>query len=330
MSSISKINLFFKPNSVQQKASKIADIVLEQRRPMKGEIFTQEDFLYLKNRVAKQVTLFIEKSEKIPIVLVGFSMKSPSPLKTISQNADRAEYEAIKHLDNLTKKIKDVYSTGSDFKIYADGRIFVDTIVGSSDERVTQYVQGLRKFLKLQKTQDIEIISPEDFTPNKKVNSARNFLFSEFPVKKEELHQLIEKDYFLQQYKRFMRDFYAKDIRAQFPKMSIKQSKKVGAEVALGVISAAESLDRYVKSIYGDAMLRVSVHAKPVHDLYNKIGIFLNSAQSNCPMPWHGAAIKTAQNNSEDIFTYEKKCKLEKMGAHLIPDLDGKGAYYSF
>lgn len=327
---ISKINLFFKPNPVLQTASKIADIVLEQRRPMKNETFSKEDFSYLKNRVAKQVVPFVDKGQKIPIILVGFPMKSPSPLKTISSQADRAEFEAIRHLDKFTKNIKEVYPTGSDLKIYSDGRAFVGTIVGSSDEKVTQYVQGLRKFLKLQKTQDIEIISPEDFSPDKNVKSAREFLFSKFPVKKDELNQLLQKDLFLQEYRRFMRDFYAKDIRAQVPEMSIKQSKKLGAEVALGVISAAQSLDRYVKSIYGDAMLRISVHAKPVHDLYNKIGIFLNAAKSNCPMPWHGAAIKNINDNGESVFTYEKKCKLEKMGAHLIPDLDGKGAYYSF
>lgn len=316
-----------KSNPFAKTAIKTADEILSIRRPFKNENFTKADYLYLQERIANQALGFIQKDEKILLVLVGFSMKSPSPLKTLSAGADRAEYEALKHINILTEKINGIYDVGSDFKIYADGRVFVDTIVGSSDDRVNKYLTGLREILAKLKAKNIKIIAPEDFY-NTTDQNARQKLFTDFPVNHEEMQKLIDIDPFLKPYKIFMRDFYAKDIRAQKPELSIKQSRKIGEQVAMRVICAAESLDRYVKSVFGDKMIRLSVHAKPVHDLFNKVGIYMNSLCSNCPMPWHGAALKIAQVDGSGKFIYEKKGLLEKFGARFVPNLDGKGAYY--
>ena len=113
-----------KSNPFAKTAIKTADEILSIRRPFKNEDFTKADYLYLQERIANQALRFIQKDEKIPLVLVGFSMKSPSPLKTLSASADRAEYEALKHINILTEKINRIYDVGSEFKIYADGRIF--------------------------------------------------------------------------------------------------------------------------------------------------------------------------------------------------------------
>ncbi len=318
-----------KSNPYAKTAIKIADEVLALRRPFRGERFTNSDYSYLQTRIATRALPFIQRDEKLPVVIVGFSLKCPSPLKTISQNADRAEYEALSHLNNFCEKLTDAYDVGTDFKIFTDGRIFVDTIIGATDERVSNYNQELRSFLTKLKSKDIEIIAPEDFyktTPQK----ARLQLFTEFPVNRAEMDVLLEKDAFLKEYKTQMRDFYAKDIRSQNPNLSIRQSKKQGLDVAMGVICAAESLRRYIHSVFNGSMMRLSVHAKPVFDFNNIVGIYLNSLKANCPMPWHGAAIKISQIDGSEKFIYEKKSLLEKCGCELIPNLDGKGEYYQF
>lgn len=307
-------------------AIKTADEILAIRRPFKNENFARGDYLYLQERIANQALPFIQRDEKLPFVLIGFSMKSPSPLKTLSMSADRAEYEALKHLNVFTQRIQNIYDVGSDFKIYADGRIFVNKIIGSSDERVTTYIQGLRSFLAKLKNKSIDIIAPEDFYKTTPEN-ARNYLFQDFPVDRNEMQALIEKDNFLKQYKTYMRDFYAKDIRAQKTAMSIRQSRKLGEDVAMSVICAAESLGRYVKSVFGEKMIRLSVHAKPVKDLYNKVGIFLNSLNANCPMPWHGVAVRIPTIDGSEKYIYEKKNILENIGSKLVLDNEN-GAYF--
>jgi len=317
----------FRGNPSKKLADCVADIFMSYRRPFKSESVTQSDIKYLHNRISSEILPFIERGEQIPVVLVGFSMKSPSPLKTISQNADRAEFETLKHLDNITKKVSSVYPEGSDFQIYADGRIFVNSIVGSSDGAVTKYVAQLRNFLKKLGSKDIKLIALEDYYKGD-YNGIRKQLFSDFFVDRQKMEQDIEHDPFLKEYKTFMRDFYAKDIRAIDPSKSIRQSRREGAEVAMKVICAAESLDRYIKSVFNGKMFRISVHAKPVYDLYNKVGIYMNAMKKNFAMPWHTAALRTKLPDNSDCFIYEKKFLLDKAGYSIVPDLDGKGVYY--
>lgn len=324
-------NLAFKANPIEKKAIQIADILLENRRPFKGELFTKNDYLYLQNKIVKTILPFVKKEESFPTVIVGFSMKCPSPKKTISQNADRAEFEALKHLNNITEKIKQIYIPGTQLKIFADGRAFAKTIVGASDSAVTKYVEQLRNFLKKIKSKNVEIIALEDIykTQNNDFDKIRNSLFTDFPVNKEEMAQTIAQDPFLKTYKTFIRDFYAKDIRAIIPGTSEKKSKLMGEKVAFGVICAAESLSQCVFSLYKNAMVRTSVHGKPVNDIQNKIGMYLNALHLNCPMPWHGAALKISKFEESEKFIYEKKFLIEKAKGILINDKDGKGAYYN-
>lgn len=318
----------FKGSPSQKIADSVADIFMGYRRPFKAEKALTADIAYLHNRITSKILPFIQKGEKIPVVLVGFSMKSPSRLKTISPSADRAEFETLKHLQNITKQISKIYPVGSDMKIYTDGRLFVGSIVGSTDEAVTKYVAKLRTFLAKLGSNDIKLITPEDYYQGN-YNQIRKQLFSDFFVDRQKMEQNIVNDPFLRQYKTFMRDFYAKDIRAITPSTSIKRSKIEGAEVAMKVICAAKSLDEYIKSVLGDKMFRISVHAKPIYDLYNKFGIYMNAMKQNFPMPWHSAAARLPKNQlPHDRFIYEKKFLLEKAGGKLIPDTDGKGAYY--
>lgn len=316
-----------KSSPFSKQAVAVADTILGVRRPFKNEVLTKSDYLNLRERIANQSLSFIQKDEELPLVLIGFSLKSPSPLKTLSPYADRAEFEALKHLSSITEKIRGIYDVGAAFKIYADGRIFVDTIIGATDDRVTKYLQGLRGILARLNSKNVDIIAPEDFYRTT-VQNSRKQLFEDFPVSKDEILSELENDIFLKEYKTFMRDFYAKDIRAQKPELSIRQSRRIGEDVALGVICAAESLGRYVKSVFGDKMIRLSVHAKPINDIYNKVGIYLNSLNSNCPLPWHGVAVRIPQRDGTEKFIYEKKQILDSIGARLCTDSDGNGAYY--
>ena len=160
---VNKTTTSFKGSPAQKIADSVADIFIGYRRPFKDERIIYTDMHYLHNRIASEVLPFIQKEEKIPVVLVGFSMKSPSPLKTIAQNADRAEFETLKHLNNITQQISKSYPTGSDFKIYTDGRFFVGSIVGSTDEAVTKYIAKLKDFLSKLNSKDIKLITPEDY-----------------------------------------------------------------------------------------------------------------------------------------------------------------------
>lgn len=323
-----KANLGFNIGCSSDKISKrIADAILEVRRPFKNENYSESEKRVLKERIAGQVYASVKDNKAIPITIVGFSMKCPAPGKCISQDADMAEFSALKTLKHLTDKVSEIYTKGCQLNIFADGRLFVNTIVGSKDELVTKYNLKLKKFLNILEADKIKLITPEDYCSGSP-DEIRSKMFSRFPTDIENLKKRIALDPFLSVYKTFIRDFYAKDIRAIEPKKSIRQSKREAENVALGVIAAADSLDRYIYTVIPPGSLRVSVHAKPVNDLYNKVGIFLNELKSNCPMPWHGAAVKIPQEDNSAKFIYEKKSILEKFGCELVSDNIDIGPYF--
>lgn len=76
-------------------------------------------------------------------------------------------------------------------------------------------------------------------------------------------------------------------------------------------------------------MIRLSIHPKPFDS--KQYGIYLNPLKDNCPSPWQGAAIKLPKTEiSDEIFLYEKRSTLEKVGAKIVSDKDGKGCFYEF
>ena len=203
------------------------------------------------------------------------------------------------------------------------------TIYGSSDDAVTKYTNSNKDFLKILSNNEIKICSPDDFYDSKGEIS-RMGIFKEFPVDKTKIEAEIETDEFLKKCRHYMRDFYAKDIHAINPRISCRESRRLGDEIALGVICAAESYDRFINSLYKSPYLRLSVHAKPVYDKKGKIGIFLNKLKENFPTPWHSAAARITKDDGSEFFIYKKKSILEKLGCKFVPNKDGKGAYYEF
>ena len=320
----------FKSLAVQKMAQSISDIVLSYRRPFKQETFGRTEYKYLTDLVAQKITPSIKRGQPIPIAIVGFSLKSPSPLKTISAHADRAEFETIEYLKNMTDEISKIYPYGTDFKIFADGRLFVDKIYSATDEKVTKFVTGCKKFFDKIHSANLTFVGIDDFFSGN-YQQKRNTLFNEFSIKHTWLNNMIQKDAFFKNYWRFMRDFYAKDIRAISPEKSIKNSKVLGGEIAKEIILASASYDKFINSLYKDPYLRLSVHAKPIYDVEKKIGIFINKLKNpQMPTPWHSVAVKISGGDKGESFVYMKKILAEKMGCSFVPDLDGKGAYFSY
>ncbi|MBQ7450659.1 L-tyrosine/L-tryptophan isonitrile synthase family protein [bacterium] len=324
-----KENISFKSTTTQKVAQNVADVILSYRRPFQGDTLTRSDYSYLSDNISKRILPSIDKSEPLQIAIVGFSLKSPNKKKVISDIADRAEYETLEHLQELTKNIKSVYPYGSNFRIFADGRIFVGTIFGSSDDAVTKYVSSNKDILKKQSQKEIQILSLDDFFEGTN-EEKRVMLFSEFPTDKEKIRNMIKTNSFFRTYYQYMRDFYAKDIHSINPEISCKKSRQLGNEAAFGVICAAESYNQFINSLYKEPFLRLSVHSTPIYDTQGKIGIFLNRIKKNLPTPWHSAAVKITDKDGNAIFLYEKKARLEKAGCYFIPDTDGKGEYYLF
>jgi pyoverdine/dityrosine biosynthesis protein Dit1 len=71
------------------------------------------------------VTGQVERKEPIRMLLPGFPFKSPNTKdKVLGVLPDLGEELALKHLDGLCEKIKDIYEYGAECHITSDGLVY--------------------------------------------------------------------------------------------------------------------------------------------------------------------------------------------------------------
>ena len=113
VSAVRNHQISFKSAACQKVARDVADIILSYRRPLVKETPTSQSQEYLTSYVAQKILPSIKKERPIPMVILGFPMKSASKQKVISPHADRGEYESFEHIKGLTQRIRGIYPAGS-------------------------------------------------------------------------------------------------------------------------------------------------------------------------------------------------------------------------
>ena len=72
------------------------------------------------------------------MTLPAFPCKSPSPAKVTGVLPDEGERLALTELDELCRRIRDLYPPGAGVTICSDGHVFADHI-GVDDDTITAY-----------------------------------------------------------------------------------------------------------------------------------------------------------------------------------------------
>ena len=329
ISAVKNHQISFKSAACQKVAHDVAELILSYRRPLLSETPSLQKQEYLISYVTQKIMPSIKKERPIPMVILGFPMKSASAKKVISAHADRGEYESLEHIKGLTQRIRDIYPAGSDFRIFSDGRIFVETIYKANDSNVSTYLKDCKKILRSQNASDVKIYSAEDFYTGS-YDKVRQNLFSDFPVSREDVHKKLMQTKETRDYLTNLSVFYANDMRGADPSLTVKQAKARAKDIAEGVIQTSSSYDKMIRNIYGGDYVRLSVHPYPSINPDNKIGFFLNKDFLQEPTPWHSAPVRITSPEGKEHFIFEKKSVIESTGSELIPDKDSKGAYYQY
>ncbi|KAL0258141.1 dityrosine synthesis enzyme [Diplodia seriata] len=87
---------------------------------------------------------FVTRRLPIKFCLPAFPCKSPSAEKTCGTEPDRAEYLALKTLDEFTRRVGDIYSPGAIVLIVSDGHVFSD-LLEVEDDQVDIYGESLKQ-----------------------------------------------------------------------------------------------------------------------------------------------------------------------------------------
>ncbi|EKG15131.1 Pyoverdine biosynthesis, partial [Macrophomina phaseolina MS6] len=85
-------------------------------------------------------------SRRLPVrfCLPAFPCKSPNTEKTCGPGPDRAEYLALKALDNFAHHVGDIYGPGAIVLIVSDGHVFSD-LLEVKDDQVDAYGESLKQ-----------------------------------------------------------------------------------------------------------------------------------------------------------------------------------------
>jgi pyoverdine/dityrosine biosynthesis protein Dit1 len=131
-----------------------------------------------KEVLQNKIEYFMGNNMPIKFTMLGFPFKSPNHRdKTISDNADRSEKEALLTFDNLIREINEVYSYGVEINVASDGYVFND-LLGVDDSVVQLYKD---QCLELSSNASFRILDMKDFYTSS-LNVSRDKVMSQFGV----------------------------------------------------------------------------------------------------------------------------------------------------
>ena len=118
---------------------------------------------------------FIAQNKPIEMTLLGFPFKSTNTLhKTLGEDPDRAEEEALLHFQQMALDIKAEYEPGINLHIISDGYVF-NHLMDIKDKTVQTYQEQLESFA------GFKIINPWDFYDrNMSISTIREKIKNQF------------------------------------------------------------------------------------------------------------------------------------------------------
>ncbi|KAB2578597.1 putative pyoverdine dityrosine biosynthesis protein [Lasiodiplodia theobromae] len=174
-----------------QLASRIAEIFDQYLR----NVVPHDKWNVGRSYFEARVLDFVSRRLPVRFCLPAFPCKSPSAEKTCGTDPDRAEYLALKTLDEFARRVGDVYSPGAIVLIVSDGHVFSD-LLEVKDDQVDIYGESLKQMYYRMKSSNqcngnIQFTSlTEIFFGNDEVTG----LFQEKWVEKDELTHPIDSE----------------------------------------------------------------------------------------------------------------------------------------
>ncbi len=262
----------------------------------------------------------IDKNESLVFLLPAFPAKSSSPKKTSGIHPDMGEILALKNLNDMCKRISNVYGPGAKVVICSDGRVFSD-VVAVPDEHIDEYGEWIEGIIKEFKLSYLTTFSMDNMYQELKGDALRERLVWRYAKSLEEIRFLVINDdnyraLFNGVHRFMVEDHEALEMNAHLSKNQL--SKKTKA-LTYELIRRSDAWSELLTDQFGDA-LRLSIHAYPLEHL--KFGVKLIPSSDKWATPWHNVAVKHG-----DSFTLMHKSKAIELGA-VERKYGGKYAYF--
>jgi pyoverdine/dityrosine biosynthesis protein Dit1/AcrR family transcriptional regulator len=319
------LNLFPFLSDISEWADKLVNEATEANHPIDREILkivfnnrktSEAEKACLENKCGTcmkmqevKINYFTTQNKPVHFILPAFPAKSPNHEKVLGILPDLGEEIALAALEDMCKEIKNVYAPGARITICSDGRIFSE-LVGVTDERVTNYVKGIKQLIEKLNLQFVEIVNLEDLMEGNSFDELRNKVLSTYAEPLEDLTSRLKSNVEFKNLFNGIHRFITDDRKILEPEKSATKVKEESKLIALKVIQHSNAWTRFLTNIYPDAV-RLSIHPYPSHS--DKIGIRLTKAMDNWLTPWHGVIVLEKEG-----YVLMKKNEAEEKGARLI------------
>jgi pyoverdine/dityrosine biosynthesis protein Dit1 len=234
----------------------------------------------------RQLTPFISLDEPIVLTLPGFPCKSPNPGKVLGRLPDLGERLSLSFLDQLCRRIDDVYTPGARILICSDGHAFAD-FIGVPDPDIDAYGDELRAIIQRENLTRIDTFDLRHVYGDRHAEEKRRLLDNRYAPTLEVLQAETRSDEQTLRLYRGITRFLLEDTAGFDGSRSALQRQC--RQRAYGVIQRSRAWGNLIADRYPNS-LRLSIHPQPRGAA--KFGIKLLSIDNMWTTPWHSVVLK--------------------------------------
>ncbi|MDV6278170.1 isocyanide synthase family protein [Rhodococcus erythropolis] len=264
----------------------ILSLLLDRRRGLPDEPVRRGPAVLAASTQFKQIMDFVRHGQPIEMTLPAFPCKSPSPAKVAGVLPDEGERLALIELDELCRRIGDLYPPGALVTICSDGHVFGDHI-GVDDDTITDYHTELHSMITTHDLQHLAIFDLHSLWPGLSFADKRALLDALWCEPPAVLRARAHTDRAVSRLVAGMSKFLFEDAPG-LPGETRSQRQKNAKRRAYHVISRSQGWGKVV-SAYFPQHLRLSIHPQPWGA--EKLGMRLLRHADTWTTPWHSVVL---------------------------------------
>lgn len=244
-----------------------------------------------KSVLASKMQHFIDQSQPIEFVMLGYPMKSTNNRdKVLGKVPDMAEEVSILNFRRFNTEFKKIYQPGVKVTIVSDGFVFND-LLGEPDNIVHEYKE---RVIDMAKNSPLEVLELKDFWKRSfTMTMARNSLMESFGIDESEMQRRILMDPDVNFLYRGMIKFMEEELAIK-EFASGNQLHKAAKNLTRQMMLRNEAYSMLVKNEFPNS-IRLSMH--PSVNNGAKYSFQMIPSKKAWTSPWHSALLVTADGS---------------------------------
>ncbi|MDQ1179482.1 isocyanide synthase family protein [Rhodococcus sp. SORGH_AS_0301] len=275
-------------------AENILEILLGRRRAVPGEAPSAVPAALEASTQFAQIMAHVLQQRPIRMTLPAFPCKSPSPDKVCGVLPDEGERLALMELDDLCRRIGEIYEPGATLTICSDGHVFADHI-GVEDGAITEYGTALRALLDVQRLGHLEWFDLGALWPGRTFEDKRTLLDTAWCDGPEEVRARARHDEAAARQLRGVIKFLTEDAPSGDGHTRSYRHRRAKI-AARHVVSRSQGWGRVIAAHFPNHV-RLSIHPQPRGA--DKLGIRLLDHADAWTTPWHSVVLYNADGMPE-------------------------------